>query len=49
MDALQGDPGFMFRTCDCREAAPAKRAQKKAAQLGAETLKKLDEENALVK
>ncbi|KAI0049624.1 ribonuclease III [Auriscalpium vulgare] len=31
-DALEGDPGFMARTCDCRAQLQAKRSQKKGVQ-----------------
>lgn len=32
LDALEGDPGFMSRTCDCRLQSQAKKAQKKAVE-----------------
>jgi endoribonuclease Dicer len=30
LDAIEGDPGFITRTCDCRAKTQAKKAQKKA-------------------
>ena len=30
LDALEGDPQFLTRTCDCRTHAQARKAQKKA-------------------
>ncbi|KAI0321813.1 hypothetical protein OF83DRAFT_1097304 [Amylostereum chailletii] len=32
LDALEGDPGFMTRTCDCRAQTQARKAQKKGAE-----------------
>ncbi|KAI0035664.1 hypothetical protein K488DRAFT_42913 [Vararia minispora EC-137] len=32
LDALEGDAGFMTRTCDCRAQTQAKRSQKKALE-----------------
>jgi len=36
LDALDGDPDFMTRTCDCRTSQQSKRARKQKAQLGYE-------------
>lgn len=30
LDAIEGDPGFLTRTCDCRVQSQARRAAKKA-------------------
>ena len=32
LDALEGDPDFMARTCDCRSTTQAKKGQKKAIE-----------------
>lgn len=32
LDALEGDPEFMTRTCDCRELTDARKANKKRAR-----------------
>ncbi|KZV65685.1 hypothetical protein PENSPDRAFT_737573 [Peniophora sp. CONT] len=32
LDALEGDPGFMSRTCDCRLQSQARKAQKKVVE-----------------
>jgi endoribonuclease Dicer len=53
LDAIEGDPDFITRTCDCRAKTQAKKAQKKALKQMLASLQEQTEdhqavENALI-
>jgi endoribonuclease Dicer len=48
LDAIEGDPEFITRTCDCRAKAQAKKAHKKALKQMLASLQDHDEDQELV-
>jgi endoribonuclease Dicer len=48
LDAIEGDPGFIIRTCDCRAKAQAKKAQKKALKQMLASLQEQIEDQEMV-
>jgi endoribonuclease Dicer len=50
LDAIEGDPEFITRTCDCRTKTQAKKAQKKALKQMLVTLQEqIDDQDAVEK
>lgn len=48
LDAIEGDPGFMTRTCDCRTKTQAKKAHKKALKHMFASLQEQDDDQEAV-
>ncbi len=49
LDAIEGDPDFITRTCDCRAKTQAKKANKKALKQMLASLQDPSEDQQLVK
>jgi endoribonuclease Dicer len=48
LDAIEGDPGFITRTCDCRAKTQAKKAHKKALKHMLASLQEQDDDQEAV-
>lgn len=48
LDAIEGDPGFITRTCDCRAKTQAKKAHKKALKYMLASLQEQDDDQEAV-
>jgi len=48
LDAIEGDPGFITQTCDCRAKTQAKKAHKKALKHMLASLQEQDDDQEAV-